>query len=179
MDRGGKLENANQGVLLDRSYLKAYGTDFEISVHAMPKSLTREVRHVFPQVELTNLLLLPTLQRSKYDLVTWGGDIDVEKDRLLGEFFNFAKPFCAQIAAFGYWADYIDPCSGLPMITPDCNKVFNEVDCMECVLGYKTMNCGCCKVLLHPIWGSSVYPASVLTTAPSDVIERVLKEYIS
>lgn len=34
------------------------------------------------------------------------------------------------------------------------------------------MNAGCCKVLLHPQWGSAVYPATLFTTAPSS---RVLK----
>ena len=70
----------------------------------------------------------------------------------------------------GYWADYIDPCSGLPMLTEGCNKVFSEVDCMEVVLGYKSMNCGCCKVLLHPRWGSFVYPATIMTTAPTEAL---------
>ena len=79
----------------------------------------------------------------------------------------------------GYWADYIDPCSGLPMLTEGCNKVFSEVDCMEVVLGYKSMNCGCCKVLLHPQWGSFVYPATIMTTAPKDVLLNMINPIIN
>jgi Methylmalonic aciduria and homocystinuria type D protein len=36
---------------------------------------------------------------------------------------DFARDICEKICAQGYWADFIDPCSGLPMITTDCNKV--------------------------------------------------------
>jgi len=32
------------------------------------------------------------------------------------QFMSFAKPVCERLEAAGYWADYIDPCSGLPMI---------------------------------------------------------------
>ena len=39
---------------------------------------------------------------------------------------------CNRIRSVGYWADYVDPCSGLPMLTRDCNKVYSEVDGMEC-----------------------------------------------
>lgn len=36
------------------------------------------------------------------------------------------------------------------------------------------MNAGCCKILLHPTWGSAVYPASIFTTAPADTLIEVL-----
>ena len=43
----------------------------------------------------------------------------------LSQFIDFARDFCDKIVAQGYWADFIDPCSGLPMITSDCSKVCN------------------------------------------------------
>lgn len=111
--------------------------NFEISVHDSPKALQREIKHVFPSIDLQGLLIIPTLQKSAYDLVKFGGEVEEEKDRLLEQFFEFARPFCGELASRGYWADFIDPCSGLPMLTPDCNKVFNEVDCIEVVPIYK------------------------------------------
>jgi hypothetical protein len=32
------------------------------------------------------------------------------------QFVEFAKATCSKLEDQGYWADYIDPCSGLPMI---------------------------------------------------------------
>jgi hypothetical protein len=40
------------------------------------------------------------------------------------------------------------------------------------------MNAGMCRVLLHPLWGSAVYPASCFTTAPIDVVTRALQEHL-
>lgn len=73
----------------------------------------------------------------------------------------------------GFWADYIDPCSGLSvrsmnliifyilpnymssqMISKETNKVYSEVYGAEILLGYRSQNAGCCKILLHPSWGA-------------------------
>mmetsp|Transcript_6089 Transcript_6089/g.9262 ORF Transcript_6089/g.9262 Transcript_6089/m.9262 type:complete len:97 (-) Transcript_6089:81-371(-) len=77
----------------------------------------------------------------------------------------------------GHWADYIDPCSGLPMLTLHCNKVYSEVDGMECLLNYKAHNAGFCKILLHPRWGSAVYPATIFARAPPQVVIDLLSTY--
>lgn len=74
----------------------------------------------------------------------------------------------------GYWADYIDPCSGLPMIHKNSNNVYGEVQGLVTLLGYQTQNAGCCKIILHPKWGSSVYPASFFTKAPLDELENAI-----
>ena len=73
--------------------------------------------------------------------------------------------------------DFIDPCSGLPMLTLNCNKVYSEVDGMECCLGYKSYSAGFCKILTHPAWGSAVYPATIFVHAPRDFIMQLLESY--
>lgn len=123
------------------------------------------------------ILALPTNQQAREDLVGVGDDIEDEKDRLLNVFLEFGKEICDRIRALGYWADYIDPCSGLPMIASDCNKVYSEVDGMQCLLKYKAYNAGFCKVLTHPQWGSSVYPATIFCYAPREPVIQVVKSF--
>lgn len=55
------------------------------------------------------------------------------------------------------------------------SAVFPEVDAMETLLSYKTSNAGCCKILLHPEWGSYVYPASMFTTAPIAAVKAAIE----
>jgi len=93
------------------------------------------------------------------------------------KFISFGKDFCDKIRSKGYWADFIDPCSGLPMLTQSCNKVYSEVDGMECLLNYKSYNAGFCKILTHPLWGSAVYPATIFAHCPKDVAAEVLESY--
>jgi len=39
------------------------------------------------------------------------------------QFVDFAKSVCAVLAGRGYWADYIDPCSGLPVSATSRPKI--------------------------------------------------------
>jgi hypothetical protein len=55
------------------------------------------------------------------------------------------------------------------MVHKEGAGVYGEVDALVTLLQYGTANAGCCKVALHPRWGSAFYPASVLTQAPPEV----------
>jgi len=163
----------------------------ECSLHVLPKQLLREFQHVFGDKYLRDgngdaamglgsgggveVLAVPTNQHAKHDLVAVGDHIEAEKDRLLNCFMQFGEEVCGKVRAAGYWADYIDPCSGLPMLTSNCNKVYSEVDGMECLLNYRAYNAGFCKVLTHPKWGSAVYPATIFCHAPRDVVAGILR----
>ena len=50
--------------------------------------------------------------------------------------------------------------------------VYNEVDALSTLLGYQVQNAGCCKVVFHPTWGSSVYPSTLFAIAPEDEVPR-------
>mmetsp|Transcript_13356 Transcript_13356/g.33617 ORF Transcript_13356/g.33617 Transcript_13356/m.33617 type:complete len:190 (+) Transcript_13356:69-638(+) len=165
----------------------------ECSLHTLPKPLMREFKHVFGEKYLRGesdgdvsmndsdieILAIPTNQHARHDLVAVGDEIEAEKDRLLNCFLEFGEEVCGKIIAAGYWADYIDPCSGLPMLTKSCNKVYSEVDGMECLLNYRAYNAGFCKVLTHPKWGSAVYPATIFCYAPRQVVAEILNgQYI-
>jgi hypothetical protein len=55
------------------------------------------------------------VQHATVDLVNVGDAVEAEKDALLLRFFALARHACDALAAAGHWADYIDPCSGLPV----------------------------------------------------------------
>lgn len=103
------------------------------------KSFLREAMYVFPNLDLSQLTVVNTMQRARVDLVKVGEDIEDEKDRLILvvrgiepmetifsaqyinmsilQFFSLAKGLCDALRQAGHWADYIDPCSGLPVCT--------------------------------------------------------------
>lgn len=94
------------------------------------------------------------------------------------------------------WTDYIDPCSGLPVsigalytLRPsshharswsqalsECGSaVYPEVDGFETLLKYKVSSAAGCRVIVHPRWGTQVYPATAFTTANPDVVAAILR----
>ncbi|OWZ15344.1 hypothetical protein PHMEG_00011032 [Phytophthora megakarya] len=150
---------------------------FQVSVHACPRLMLRELKHVFPaqfQRKSERMLAVLTCQKSLMDLSQFGVDADKEKDRLLETFLAFAQQVANALIARKFWADFIDPCSGLPMLTLSSNKVYSEVDGVELLLRYRCLSAGMCKILVHPVWGAAVYPASLFTTAPYEVVQEVL-----
>ena len=62
------------------------------------------------------------------------------------------------------------------MVHKEGAGVYGEVDALVTLLGYATANAGCCKVVLHPRWGSAVYPASLLTRAPLEEALAALRD---
>jgi len=167
---------ATRGSTLSSSHdFSVFSSKLEVTAFRCSSSYQRELQFIFPGIDLTNAVAITTFQQTVVDLVVSGGDQDVEKDRCLEAFFAFAKQVCDELRSHGHFADYIDPCSGLPMITPDTQKVFDEVQSAQVLFSYPIMNTGCCKILLHPKWGSSVYPASLFTTAPVEDLIRAIR----
>jgi len=150
----------------------------EATVFAAPRSLSVDLRSVLPELppaSLRDLLLIPVCLRARCDLVAVGADVAAEKDRCLLRVVAFAAAARAALAARGAWADYADPCSGLAAHGPAAAAPYPEVDAAELLLRYRTGLAGTCRVLLHPRWGSAVYPATLFSTAPLPDVADALR----
>ncbi len=151
----------------------------EYSVHSIPRAFQHDLQPVLPGVPLTGepaFLLVPTCQHAAVDLVSWDEPVAREKDLLLERFVAWAAAVCDALAARGFWADYVDPCSGLAVRTPHSRIAYPEVDAFETLLRWRTSVAGCCKVLAHPTWGTSVYLATLFARAPVDALQSALRE---
>ncbi|GMH39411.1 hypothetical protein BSKO_07309 [Bryopsis sp. KO-2023] len=146
----------------------------EYTIRTCPKRFAREFQAIFPDIDPENALIVPTCQNSVNDLAATGEAVDKEKDELLEKFSEWATAVCASLQKENHWADFIDPCSGLPMIHKNYNCPYGEVEGMSVLLGYETANAAGCKIILHPRWGSKIYPATLFTTGPREALERAL-----
>jgi len=151
--------------------LTTLANGFEISVHTLPPAFRADLAAVLPAMPLDGLLLVPTAQRARVDLAAWGDEAAREKDALLERFAAWADAVSARLRARGFWADAVDPCSGLARATPHSHAPYPEVDAFETLLRWRTSDAGGCRLLLHPRWGSAVYPATLFARAPlADVL---------
>ncbi|KAG0039803.1 hypothetical protein BGZ82_006656 [Podila clonocystis] len=119
----------------------------EYSIHVSPKRMTRELLTVFPGKDLTNLLIVPTFQKCGNQMVAWDAAIAKEKDDRLED--NYSERG---------------------------RDVYPDVEGCHMLLKYDFQAAGCCKILLHPNWGSKIYPATFFTTAPLDVLQNILEQ---
>ncbi|KAF9955327.1 hypothetical protein BGZ70_010279 [Mortierella alpina] len=148
----------------------------EYSVHVSPKRMIKELTTVFPNRDLSNLLVVPTIQKCNNDMVAWDDEIAKEKDDRLEDFVRWATALHDRLERLGFWSDMTDPASGFPSFSERGRDVYPDVEGCQLLLKYDFQNAGCCKVLLHPTWGSKIYPATFFTTAPTDVLLRAMED---
>lgn len=158
-------------------------TGFEYSVHIPPRALLREITSVFPGVDIssdprvhTPLLVIPTFQRAALPLLEYGDRQAEEKDRLLERFFQWCQQVHDAIKAFepDAWVDATDPASGTAW-KGNAGSCYSDVDGIIRLLRYETVDVGC-RIAAHPVWRFAVYPATLFTTAPQDVVKKALNQ---
>ncbi|KAK5829169.1 hypothetical protein F5H01DRAFT_329678 [Linnemannia elongata] len=150
--------------------------NLEYSIHVSPRRMTRDLATVFPNKDLSGLLVVPTFQRCKHEMVAWDAEIAKEKDDRLDDFIRWSKAIHNSLETLGYWSDMTDPASGFPSFSERGRDVYPDVEGCQLLLKYDFQNAGCCKILLHPIWGSKIYPATFFTTAPVDILVKVIAQ---
>eukprot|EP00948_MAST-09A_sp_MAST-9A-sp1_P002282 g2282.t1 len=141
-------------------------------------SKAKPILEPIPPSDVDSFLIILISQHSHLDLCEWGhAKIDREKDRLLDKLMEFASQIRNKLLQLSpaFWFDYIDPCSGLCVYrTTTTTSVWSEVQCFQTILNWRVQNAGCCKVLLHPEWNTSVYPSTAFTNAPLHIIGALL-----
>ena len=65
----------------------------ELSMHECSSLFLQELNLIFPDKDLAGLIAMPTMQKSKLDLVGIGEGVELEKDRCLENFMSFAQAF--------------------------------------------------------------------------------------
>jgi hypothetical protein len=158
----------------------AWRAQFEVSAHELPRALALDARRVFSEAVASGrlpsdarLVLVPTIQQTRLDILAVNEATAMEKDQCLERFMALAACFCAFLEARGAWADYCDPCSGLPMRSGG-NAVWPEIAGLEKTRRFATTNAGMCRVALHPRFGANMYPATMFTTAGAQLILEAL-----
>ncbi|KAF9317347.1 hypothetical protein BG003_000868 [Podila horticola] len=157
--------------MFESSFIK-----LEYSIHVSPKRMTRELITVFPGRDLANLLVVPTFQRCGNQMVAWDAAIAKEKDDRLEDFVKWSTILHDRLEALGFWSDMTDPASGYPNYNERGRDMYPDVEGCHMLLKYDFQAAGCCKILLHPNWGSKIYPATFFTTAPLDVLQNIIEQ---
>ncbi|KAJ3021343.1 hypothetical protein HKX48_008738 [Thoreauomyces humboldtii] len=147
--------------------------------------MLRELSLVFPDLRnnpglSSDLLVIPTFQQSVFDLVSVTNETQWERDLLLDYIHVFALAIVTQLRRQSYWADLTDPASGYPAFSEARGiSLYPDVDGCVQLLGYQTVQAGCCRVITHPSWGTRNYPATIFCAAPVNVVTKVIEECVA
>jgi hypothetical protein len=155
-------------------------------------NLTEEIRICQPSpfVREHQRQLLPTwnkpiastilvLQKSSFPLTQENSELDGEKDRLRERFLRWAFPLVCQLRDTHVLTDLIDSRSGYPLFSSPGEIRHDDVAAVAAILGWEIAAAGNCRAIVHPQWGTAVYPGIILSTASLPLLKSVLPDSIA
>jgi len=152
----------------------------DIVAHSAPLLLRKQMADLFPgqNIQEGPLTVLTLALRTQHDMSAWSPEMEEERDRLTEHTVITAKEICGRLKDEGYWADFIDPCSGTPHYSGHTNTTMFETDEKYRLLGFSIEDLGCCKVIAHNKFGRNVFVGCLITNAAteSDVMQNVLQD---
>ncbi|XP_028848006.1 methylmalonic aciduria and homocystinuria type D homolog, mitochondrial isoform X2 [Denticeps clupeoides] len=138
----------------------------ECAIQSCPELIKRDFEYMFPEAPSSNITVVTVTQKTINDMTAWSKEVDQERELLLSKFIEGAKEICCALWAEGFWADFIDPSSGLAFFGAYTNSPMFETDERYHHLGFRIEDLGCCKVIRHELWGTHAFVGTVFTNAP-------------
>ncbi|XP_023338224.1 methylmalonic aciduria and homocystinuria type D protein, mitochondrial [Eurytemora carolleeae] len=164
-------------------YPKIVGMEsVQFGVHDTPLLLRKEMKALFPSqnIDNGNFTTITYSQKTENDMSKWSDQVEDEREKKMESFVQAAKEICARLKEDGFWADFLDPCSGTPYYGVHTNTTMFETDEKFRLLGFRIEDLGCCKVILHPKYGRNVFVGCIVTNAGknSPVLEEILEDIV-
>jgi Methylmalonic aciduria and homocystinuria type D protein len=151
------------------------GQAVQISIHSPSKYICTNRERILPDWKnRSSMWVVIVLMRSRYELVESNMVIESEKQVWRERFMRFGLDVAFNLRDMGYMADIIDPRTGYPLLSRPGQLPHNDTAVIEALLNYPVIK-NKCRVLVHPEWGTSVYPGIFLAEAPPILIEWMFK----
>ncbi|PNF18066.1 hypothetical protein B7P43_G06938 [Cryptotermes secundus] len=134
------------------------------------------VMELFPGTDIggSDLTIVTLSQKTTTDLSHTGSEEETEREKVTKFFVLAAQEVCMKLRLAGYWADFINPFSGRPYLTPFYSTPYYEIDGRSYCLDFVIKDHGDCKVISSKhekshsyvdVWGSGGIASPFLISA--------------
>lgn len=148
----------------------------ECALQSCPELLKKDFQSMFPDAPSSGMMVVTVTQKTQNDMTSWSVEVEQEREQMLDKFVDGAKEICYALQREGFWADFIDPSSGLAFFGSYTNNALFETDDRYRHLGFQIEDLGCCRVIRHSLWGTHVFVGTIFTNAPpSNLIMQKLQ----
>lgn len=144
-----------------------FNSNVECAIQSCPELLKKDFQSMFPEAPPSGMMVVTVTQKTHNDMTAWSAEVEQEREQMLDKFIDGAKEICYALQGEGFWADFIDPASGLAFFGSYTNNTLFETDERYRQLGFQIEDLGCCRVIRHSLWGTHVFVGTIFTNAPA------------
>lgn len=148
----------------------------QYSIHTPNSFICKNLPRLLPDWSLPVRSVLVVLQPCPTDLMQFTPEADAQKQRLRQRFLDFGLAIVQALRQAGHLADLFDPRTGHPLLSQAGTLRLDDVAIVRSTLGYSTTQFGDCCSILHPHWGSAVYPSVLISSAESSQVESAISK---
>lgn len=146
----------------------------QYSIHAPNPFICKNLPRLLPDWSLPVRSVLVVLQPCQMELMQFTPETDAQKQQLRQQFLEVGLAIVHRLQQAGHLADLFDPRTGHPLLSQAGTLRLDDVAVIQSTLGYSTTQFGNCCGILHPQWGSAVYPSILISSAESNQVESAI-----
>lgn len=153
------------------------GQAIQISIHSPSPYICANLERILPdwKNQSSSMWVVIVLQRSHYELVEKTAVVEAEKQLLREQFMRFGLDVSFNLGDRGYLTDLIDPRTGYPLRSRPGQIPHDDTAAVQALLDYPIIK-NECRVLVHPDWGTAVYPSILFSLSPPIIIEWTIRD---
>ncbi len=161
-----------------KTYTKQSAQEVQICIAPPHQFVLNQRQQLLPDWNVAISYLILILQHSSISLQESSQKVAQEKDRLRIKFIRFGSSLVLALQKQGYQSDLFDPRTGYPLFAPP-GITFDDNAVVKAILNYPVSSHRQCSLLIHPVWGNQVYPSTIVTSAPSSILDSCLRQIIA
>ena len=160
-------------------YKLATPSDQKIEIYwASPHPFfVEQQQQLIPNWDNPATYLILFLQQSSISLKEMNLNVTQEKDRLRANFIRFGCELIFTLQDNGYQSDLFDPRTGYPLLSQPGQLTIDDNAVVKALLNYSVTSYNDCSLLTHPTWNHCVYPSTIATIAPNELLESLIENY--
>ncbi|MDB9518681.1 methylmalonic aciduria and homocystinuria type D protein [Roseofilum reptotaenium CS-1145] len=138
----------------------------EISIHPPSDYVQEHLQELLPNWQNDSVSVIIFLQQTQMPLTEISPEVEAEKNILLDNFIRWSDLVANWLGDRDYPTDAFDPRTGYPRRSSPGTLSHKDVPAVHAALGYPIEKNGDCATIIHPLWGTAVYPSVMISAAP-------------
>ncbi|MDJ0687774.1 MAG: methylmalonic aciduria and homocystinuria type D protein [Xenococcaceae cyanobacterium MO_188.B32] len=149
--------------------------EIQIYIDRPSEFIRQNQQRLLPNWNISITCIILVLQKSNFPLENSSYEIEREKDHLRAIFLRFGSNLVFKLREFKYQSDLFDPRSGYPLLSRPGDMTLNDIALVKDLLGFNVVKQEC-SLLVHPEWGTAIYPSTIVTSASPEILQPFLPD---